>query len=93
MGSIDDNKSGSYYIYRSSKVALNMVTKSLAVDLQKEGITVIAIHPGWVETDMGGKGASIQPDESIQGMRKVIEDVCLADSGQFLDFKGQVIEW
>jgi|LakMenE01Jun11ns_1017448.scaffolds.fasta_scaffold9958922_3 NAD(P)-dependent dehydrogenase (short-subunit alcohol dehydrogenase family) len=93
MGSIDDNKSGSYYIYRSSKVALNMVTKSLAVDLQKEGITVIAIHPGWVKTDMGGKGASIQADESIQGMRKVIEDVCLADSGQFLDFKGQVIEW
>ncbi|HAF01018.1 MAG TPA: short-chain dehydrogenase, partial [Methylophilaceae bacterium] len=59
MGSIDDNTSGGEYIYRSSKTALNMVVKSLAIDLQKYGVLVAALHPGWVRTDMGGPNGLI----------------------------------
>ena len=54
MGSIEDNSSGGNYLYRSSKTAANMVVKSIAVDLSKQGITAVVLHPGWVKTDMGG---------------------------------------
>jgi len=54
LGSIDDNRSGHHYLYRSSKAALNMVTKNLAIDLATYGITTIVLHPGLVQTDMGG---------------------------------------
>jgi NAD(P)-dependent dehydrogenase (short-subunit alcohol dehydrogenase family) len=93
MGSTDDNTSGGYYIYRSSKAALNMVTKSLAIDLKAHNITVIALHPGWVETSMGGTTAPTKPSESIQMMRTVIDKVNLNNSGQFLDYKGEIIPW
>jgi NAD(P)-dependent dehydrogenase (short-subunit alcohol dehydrogenase family) len=93
MGSIDDNTSGGYYIYRSSKVALNMVTKSLAVDLKAQNITVIALHPGWVETSMGGATAPTKPNESIQMMRTLIDKIDLNDSGKFFDYKGAIIPW
>src|SRR3546814_1836311 len=72
MGSIGENTSGGDYIYRSSKAALNMVTKSLAIDLAGRGITVISFHPGWVQSDMGGPGAAIAPATSVAGMRQVI---------------------
>ncbi len=93
MGSIDDNTSGGYYIYRSSKTALNMVTKSLAVDLGKHGVTVIAMHPGWVQTDMGGNNAPLQPEESISGIRKVIENLKNSQNGKFLEFSGMELPW
>jgi NAD(P)-dependent dehydrogenase (short-subunit alcohol dehydrogenase family) len=54
MGSIDDNGSGGYYAYRASKAALNMLNKSLAIDLARNSIISVVIHPGWVQTDMGG---------------------------------------
>ncbi len=69
MGSIDDNTSGGRYAYRSSKAALNMVTKSLAVDLAPRGISAIVLHPGWVQTDMGGSNASTSVEKSVAGMR------------------------
>ena len=59
MGSISDNTSGGRYAYRASKAALNMVTRSLAVDLRDDGFVCIAMHPGWVETRMGGSGAPL----------------------------------
>jgi len=72
MGSIDDNTSGGCYPYRTSKTALNMVTKSLAVDLKPQGILVFVLHPGWVLTDMGGKNALITPETSVSGMLNTI---------------------
>src|SRR5690606_12457509 len=65
MGSISDNQRGGSYLYRSSKAAANMVIKSLAIDLQSHGITSILLHPGWVQTDMGGPGALISPKQSV----------------------------
>ena len=93
MGSLADNTSGGSTIYRSSKAAVNMVVKTLAVDLRPEGITSVTFHPGWVKTDMGGPHALITPTESVAGMRKVINGLTPADSGKFLAYDGQIVPW
>jgi NAD(P)-dependent dehydrogenase (short-subunit alcohol dehydrogenase family) len=93
MGSIADNGSGGSYLYRSSKVAVNMVVKSLAIDLKPSGITAVVFHPGWVKTDMGGPNAMISSAQSVTGMRQVISKLTLADSGKFFGYDGQVIPW
>ena len=93
MGSLDDNTSGGSYIYRSSKAAANMVMKSLSIDLQPYGISVAVLHPGWVQTEMGGPGALIDVQTSVSGLRQVIADLSLDNSGQFIAYDGQVIKW
>jgi NAD(P)-dependent dehydrogenase (short-subunit alcohol dehydrogenase family) len=93
VGSIADNGSGGSYVYRSSKAALNMVTKSLSVDLAPRGITVVAFHPGWVRTDMGGESATLAAEESVARMRAVIARLTTADSGRFLSHDGGEIPW
>jgi NAD(P)-dependent dehydrogenase (short-subunit alcohol dehydrogenase family) len=93
MGSIAENTGGGEHIYRSSKAALNMVVKSLSIELAERGITVIAFHPGWVQTDMGGAGAAITPEESVAGMRRVIAGLTPADSGRFFAYDGSDIPW
>ena len=93
MGSIAQNTSGGGYIYRSSKTALNMVTKSLANDLAGRGLTVVCVHPGWVQTDMGGEQATITPAESVAGLRQVMTGLTAADSGKFFNYDGQPLEW
>ena len=93
MGSIADNGSGGSYIYRSSKTALNSVTKSLAIDLAPQGISVLALHPGWVQTDMGGPNGLINAEQSVSGMRQVIAKLSVKQSGQFSAYDGQSIPW
>jgi len=93
MGSIADNSGGGNYLYRSSKAAVNMVVKSLAIDLKPHGITAVVFHPGWVRTDMGGSNASISTEQSVSGMRQVISGLTMADSGKFFAYDGQVIPW
>ncbi len=93
MGSIDDNTSGGSYIYRSSKAAANMVIKSLSIDLQPQGISVVTLHPGWVQTDMGGSNALINTKTSVNGMRRVIDHLSLATTGRFINYDGQHITW
>ncbi len=93
MGSLGENAGGGATIYRSSKAALNMVSKSLSVELAPRGITVIVFHPGWVSTDMGGPNAAVTPGESVEGMRAVIERVTPNDSGRFFNFDGREIQW
>jgi len=92
LGSIAEC-SGDDYIYRSSKAALNMVTKTLSRDLQDRGVTVVSLHPGWVRTDMGGSAAAISPGESVAGIRKVIDGLTAKDSGGFFNFDGTPLEW
>jgi len=93
MGSIDDNTSGGSYLYRSSKAAVNMVNKSLALDLKSQGITAVVFNPGWVLTDMGGPNAMIPVEQSVKGLRQVIGKLSQADSGKFFDYDGQQIAW
>jgi len=93
MGSMADNTSGGSYVYRSSKAALNAVTVSAARDLEEKGITVVALHPGWVRTDMGGSNALIDAQESVTGLRQVIDGLDLSRAGAFLDYKGTSVPW
>ena len=93
MGSIDDNTSGESYIYRSSKTAVNMVMKNLSIDLKPYGISVVTLHPGWVQTDMGGPNGLISVQKSVTGLRRVIEDLSLEKTGQFVDYEGKAINW
>jgi len=91
MGSIASNESGGYYTYRVSKAALNAVLQSMAIDLAPQGIRVLALHPGWVKTRMGGEGALISPEESVQGMCKVIDDEVRLPAPGFYRYDGQMI--
>ena len=93
MGSIDDNTSGASYSYRSSKCAVNMVMKSLSIDLKPYGISTITLHPGWVQTDMGGPNGLINAEQSVSGMRQVIAKLSVKQSGQFSAYDGQSIPW
>ena len=93
MGSIDDNKGGGAYVYRSSKTALNAVVKSLSVDLKNENIAVALIHPGWVKTDMGGPNALIDKDTSVRGMTEVISNLDISSTGNFFNYDGTIIPW
>ena len=79
--------------YRASKAALNKVTQGLATDLKEEGITCIAMHPGWVQSDMGGASADIKPEESAQGIINVIQFVSIKDTGKFIDWDGVARPW
>ena len=93
MGSIADNTSGGHYAYRASKAALNAAVKSLALDLRPQGITCLALHPGWVRTAMGGSEAPLSVTESVTGLRKVMAAARPAQSGRFLAFDGAEIPW
>ena len=91
MGSIEDNTSGGYYAYRMSKAALNMFHKSFAIEFPK--IASAVLHPGWVQTDMGGSNAPVTPHDSATGLVKVIDRLTTKDNGAFVDFKGESIPW
>jgi len=93
MGSIADNDSGGSILYRSSKAALNAAMKSLAIGLKNQSVGVLTFHPGWVKTDMGGPNALINADESIAGMRALIEGFSLNQSGSFVKYDGTPMPW
>lgn len=93
MGSMADNGSGGSYVYRSSKAAVNAVMKSAAIDLSPKGITAVILHPGWVQTEMGGPNAEITPHESAHQLRTILARVTPADAGTFFDIDGSVIPW
>lgn len=93
MGSLADNGSGGWYDYRTSKAALNMLMVNLAMELRGQKIAAVALHPGWVQTDMGGDGATLTIDESVAGLLEVIDSLTLEDSGRFLDWTGQEVPW
>jgi NAD(P)-dependent dehydrogenase (short-subunit alcohol dehydrogenase family) len=93
MGSMADNGSGGSYIYRSTKAALNAVVVSAAHDLKARGITAVAMHPGWVRTDMGGPNGEISVEQSAAALRRILAEVNLGDSGKFFDIDGSLIPW
>ena len=93
MGSMGDNGSGGSYIYRSSKAAINAVVKSLSVDLADDKIKVVALHPGWVQTDMGGPNALINVQTSVSGLKRVINNLTDQQSGSFMSYDGTLIPW
>ncbi|HEX7600324.1 MAG TPA: SDR family oxidoreductase [Polyangiaceae bacterium] len=93
MGSIGDNGSGGAYGYRMSKAALNMMNKSLSVDYADRGFTCVVLNPGWVQTDMGGRGAPTPVEESVAKMLARLDALTPAENGSFVDYKGGTHPW
>jgi NAD(P)-dependent dehydrogenase (short-subunit alcohol dehydrogenase family) len=93
MGSVADNTSGGSIAYRSSKAAVNMVMRSLAIDLAPRGITCVVVNPGWVRTDMGGPHATTTPAESVTMLRRLIETLGPTQSGKFFNYNGRQYAW
>lgn len=93
MGSVRLNRVGGDYGYRTTKAALNMITKSLAGELAKDGMVVVALNPGWVQTDLGGERAPMTPEESISQLIALIDEMSRRVNGSFLDYDGRVIPW
>lgn len=93
MGSIEDNGSGGSILYRSSKAALNATMKSVAIDLESEGVGVLIFHPGWVQTDMGGMHALIDTKTSVEGMIEQISYFNLRNTGLFIKYDGTILPW
>ncbi|KAL6107243.1 uncharacterized protein ACO6RY_10920 [Pungitius sinensis] len=82
-----------WYPYRTSKSALNMVSRCMAGDLEPDGILCMVIHPGWVRTDMGGPEAPLSPEESVSSLLSVIGGLTEKDHGSFLNFSGEILPW
>lgn len=79
--------------YAMSKAALNMAVKRLAAELSPRGIVVMALHPGWVKTGMGGAGATLDPATSAKAMLGLIEHAGVDDGGKFLAYDGAELPW
>ncbi|HEX2783085.1 MAG TPA: SDR family NAD(P)-dependent oxidoreductase, partial [Ilumatobacteraceae bacterium] len=79
--------------YTASKAALNMVTVKQSQVLRADGVRVICLHPGWVRSDMGGKGADLEPSEAAAGIARVLDAVTIADTGSFFNWDGTVHPW
>jgi len=92
MGSLSYAKSDRI-AYRASKAAVNKVMQGLATDLREDGIVAISVHPGWVQTDMGGSGADISVGESAAGLVRLIDRLRLDDTGEFFDWQGARISF
>lgn len=93
MASIDDCHMGRSYAYRASKTALNMFTVSMKKEALEDNISFVILHPGWVKTDMGGDRAPVEIPESVTGMRNVLETRTLENTGEFVQFNGELLPW
>jgi NAD(P)-dependent dehydrogenase (short-subunit alcohol dehydrogenase family) len=87
------NNNGGRYAYRASKAALNMEWNCLAKDLAARGVICVALHPGWVQTDMGGPTAPLTIEQSVPAMIKTIADLDPSDNGRYVQYDGQELAW
>ncbi|MEW5756082.1 MAG: SDR family oxidoreductase [Pseudomonadota bacterium] len=93
MGSIAEIEGPGSYAYRSSKAALNAAMKGISLELAPRAIGILLLHPGWVRTRMGGMDATLSTEQSVKGMRKIIENYSRRMSGQFYRYDGSKIPW
>jgi len=93
MGSIGARNSTEGTLYRASKAALNSVLKDAAITYGAQGATCVAFHPGWVQTDMGGAGASLTVEQSVRDLRATLARIDASSNGAFLDHDGSPLPW
>ncbi|XP_065205148.1 C-signal [Planococcus citri] len=93
MASIQQNTTGGFYPYRTSKAALNAATKSMSCDLKDNNIIVVSLHPGWLKTSMGGPQAPLSVDEAVPDIIKFIETLTPDKSGSFYSYDGKELPW
>ena len=92
IGSISETEGG-YYLYRTSKAALNMAMASMARDLKERNVIAVSFCPGWAKTELGGPGAEVEVSDSISGMRKLIAGLSMAQAGTFTRYNGDALDW
>jgi len=92
-GCIAKRNQGGKYSYCTSKAALNMITKILSNDLREKDIVTLAIHPGWIKTDMGGQNAPQEIEEPISMIIDLIDKSDITLSGKLLDWEGNELPW
>lgn len=92
LGSMANNNPGTT-LYAATKAALNKLAQGLAEELKPQRVTVVVLHPGWVKTDMGGPNAPLNVTESAAGLIATIDGLSLADSGSFLNYRGEPVPW
>ena len=93
MGSIGARSGTDGTLYRASKAALNSVLADAAITYGAQGVTCVSFHPGWVQTDMGGSGATLTPEQSVRDLRATLAKVDASSNGAFLDHDGMPIPW
>jgi len=93
LGSIANNNRGTSIDYRASKAALNMISRTLAAELEDEGFVVVSMSPGWVRTDMGGENAPLSPQESVTGILRTLAGLDKDDSGGYFNHDGTELAW
>ncbi|MEG2941617.1 MAG: SDR family oxidoreductase [Thermomonas sp.] len=93
LGSITNTTRFGTPSYDISKAAQNMASVLLAGALAERGIVVLALHPGWVQTEMGGAQAQVAPADAVNGLLRVIDAATPAQSGTFLDWRGEALPW
>jgi NAD(P)-dependent dehydrogenase (short-subunit alcohol dehydrogenase family) len=91
MGSIAQNSSGGAYPYRMSKAAVNMFNRSFAVD--HKDLVAVVLHPGWVQTEMGGPDAPVTVEASVDGLYDVLTGLKREHSGRFFNYTGEELPW
>ena len=89
----ETSESGSFYPYRCSKSALNMGMKNLSIDVKEDRILITSIHPGWVQTDMGGPQGELTVEDSVSSMVKIMSNLTEKNHGTFVKFDGDFIPW
>lgn len=93
LGSIEANTDGAIYAYRTSKAALNAATKSMSIDLLRDGILCACLHPGWVRTDMGGDNAPLDVSTSSRMIIEILLKFNEMNNGGFYQYDGQKLPW
>lgn len=93
VGSIGDADTSGGVLYRSSKAAVNLAFKCYSIEWKDDGIAIAILHPGWVQTDMGGKNANITTKESAEGMMARVDELTVETSGRFRNWKGEELPW
>ena len=93
LGSIASTQSFYTPSYAVSKAALNMAVRLSAIPMAEQGIRSVALHPGWVKTDMGGPAAPLEAQESVAGLLRVIDTLPADARGDFIDFRGETLPW
>lgn len=93
LGSIANTKAFGTPSYSISKAALNMAVVQMAHAFEPDGIPVLALHPGWAQTDMGGPQAHITPAEAVTGMLREIDALSMQTTGRFRDWQGRDLPW
>ena len=92
MANIEENSNGAFYMYRASKGALNTAIKNLSLELGKNGVIVVGLHPGWVRTDFAPTGP-VEASASVNGLLKVMLGASAADNGRFITYTGERVAW